>query len=51
MELSAMISQFYNAGPENVGKFPHPMFGSFTSEQWGKSIYKHIDHHLKQFNV
>jgi hypothetical protein len=51
MELSAMINQFYNAGPENVGKFPHPMFGYFTSEQWGKSMYKHLDHHLKQFNV
>ena len=50
-ELSAMINQFYNAGPQNVGKFPHPMFGSFTSEQWGKSMYKHLDHHLKQFNV
>jgi hypothetical protein len=50
-ELSAMITQFYNAGPEIVGRFPHPMFGSFTKEQWGISMYKHLDHHLKQFNV
>jgi hypothetical protein len=49
MELSAMINQFYDGGPNKVGKFPHPMFGSFTSEQWGKSMYKHLDHHLKQF--
>lgn len=50
-ELSAMINKFYIGGPENVGRFPHPMFGSFTKEQWGKSMYKHLDHHLKQFGV
>jgi Protein of unknown function (DUF1569) len=50
-ELMELINQFHNGGPENVGRFPHPMFGSFTKEQWGKSMYKHIDHHLKQFNV
>ncbi len=50
-ELSVMIDQFYKAGPDNVGRFPHPMFGSFTKEQWGKSMYKHLDHHLQQFGV
>ncbi len=29
---------------------PHPMFGKFTREQWGKMQYKHLDHHLQQFN-
>lgn len=29
----------------------HPMFGKFTTEQWGKMQYKHIDHHLRQFGV
>ncbi len=50
-ELAALINQFYNGGPEKAGRFPHPMFGSFTSEQWGKSMYKHLDHHLQQFNA
>ncbi len=50
-ELVAMINQFHNAGPGNVGKYPHPMFGSFTPEQWGQSMYKHLDHHFKQFGV
>lgn len=50
-ELAGMISQFYNGGADKVGKFPHPMFGSFTSDQWGKAMYKHLDHHLKQFGV
>lgn len=50
-ELTGMINQFYKGGPDNVGKFPHPMFGSFTAEQWGKSMYKHLDHHFMQFGV
>jgi len=30
---------------------PHPIFGSFTHEQWGKMQYKHLNHHLTQFGV
>ncbi|WP_347374194.1 DUF1569 domain-containing protein [Aequorivita sp. Q41] len=30
---------------------PHPLFGKFTPQQWGQMQYKHLDHHLKQFNV
>ena len=50
-ELTDLINQFHNDAPENVGRFPHPMFGSFTKEQWGQSMYKHFDHHLLQFGV
>ena len=50
-ELTGLINQFYSQGPDNVGKFPHPMFGAYTSEQWGKSMYKHLDHHFHQFGV
>ena len=40
---------------ETVGKgekhdWPaHVTFGKMTGDQCGKSIYKHLDHHLKQF--
>lgn len=50
-ELQDMINRFYLGGPEKVGRFPHPMFGSFTSEQWGQAMYKHLDHHFRQFAV
>ncbi|WP_018343589.1 DUF1569 domain-containing protein [Cytophaga aurantiaca] len=30
--------------------FVHPFFGRITAEQAGIMDYKHIDHHLKQFN-
>lgn len=29
----------------------HPFFGYFTSEQWEKKQYKHLDHHLSLFNI
>lgn len=50
-ELAELIKQFQNGGPEKVGRFPHPMFGHLTHEQWGMSMYKHVDHHLMQFGV
>ena len=30
--------------------FCHPFFGKMTKEQIGVHHYKHIDHHLRQFN-
>ncbi|MFL5789356.1 MAG: DUF1569 domain-containing protein [Flavisolibacter sp.] len=28
----------------------HPFFGKLTDDQAGQMAYKHIDHHLRQFN-
>ena len=50
-QLTELINAFYTKGPDKVGNFPHPMFGTYTKEQWGKSMYKHLDHHLTQFGV
>lgn len=50
-ELLALIHEFHSRGPNHAGKFPHPMFGKFTPEQWGKMMWKHLDHHLRQFGV
>ncbi|WP_394186243.1 DUF1569 domain-containing protein [Metabacillus halosaccharovorans] len=49
--LKQKIITFQNNGPEKCTTHPHPFFGKLTSEQWGKGIYKHLDHHLKQFGV
>jgi len=45
------IVQFVEGGMEKCTKHPHPFFGFYTPEQWGIGIYKHLDHHLRQFNV
>lgn len=29
----------------------HPMFGDLDKEAWGRLIYIHLNHHLKQFGV
>jgi hypothetical protein len=31
--------------------FVHPFFGAMTEEQIGPFVYKHIDHHLRQFGA
>jgi hypothetical protein len=50
-KILSLVDKFFTGGPEKVGKYPHPFFGKFTAEQWGKSMYKHLDHHLQQFGA
>ncbi len=49
-QLLTLISEFSNQRDKKDWD-PHPMFGKFTYDQWGKMQYKHLDHHLNQFNV
>lgn len=49
--LKQKTDLFQRNGPERCTTHPHPFFGKLTSEQWGIGIYKHLDHHLKQFGV
>ncbi len=48
--LLSLVTEFSNQKNKKEWD-PHPMFGNFTNEQWGKMQYKHLDHHLQQFNV
>ncbi len=50
-EILSIVTAFHNKGAAGVGDKVHPMFGKLTSEQWGKSMWKHMDHHLRQFGV
>jgi len=48
--LIVLMTDFHNKGVSY--EWPkHPAFGNFTSEQWGKMEFKHLDHHFKQFGV
>lgn len=51
LRLLTIVEKFHKAGAEKIGRHPHPMFGSFTTDQWGMAMYKHLDHHLRQFGV
>ncbi len=49
-QLIAVVEEF-SALNTNKSWPKHPFFGGFTTEQWGKLQYKHLDHHLTQFGA
>ncbi|MEO0553195.1 MAG: DUF1569 domain-containing protein [Bacteroidota bacterium] len=34
---------------QSPGLKPHPFFGAMNKRVWGRLIWKHLDHHLRQF--
>jgi len=50
VKLKKIINDFSEGGESKCTPYPHPFFGYFTPEQWGKAVYKHLDHHLRQFD-
>jgi hypothetical protein len=49
--LAGLIDRFCAAGKEGCTTHPHPFFGKLTPAEWGTGMYKHLDHHLRQFSV
>jgi hypothetical protein len=49
--LIALINKFHQDGGTNTTTNPHAFFGKLTPAQWGSLMYKHIDHHLRQFGA
>ena len=49
--LCALIDRFVAAGPDGCTYHPHSFFGRLTPQQWAQLMYKHLDHHLRQFGV
>ena len=45
-ELAALVKRG-RSGPF----VPHPAFGRLTPRAWGVLVYRHLDHHLRQFGV
>lgn len=44
-------AQLNDYAKHNDLQFVHPFFGSMTHQQIGQYVYKHTDHHLRQFGV
>ena len=51
VRLCSLIDKFAGAGPEGCTSHPHSFFGRLTPEEWAELMYKHLDHHLRQFGV
>jgi hypothetical protein len=49
--LVAAIDRFAGEGAACCTEHPHPFFGSLKPQQWAILMYKHLDHHLRQFGV
>ena len=47
--LSELVTSFAAAGSGGCTAHPHFFFGRLNPEEWAKLMYKHLDHHLRQF--
>lgn len=49
--LQEIIDRFATSGPRGCTTHPHPFFGLLTPDEWAVLMYKHLDHHLRQFGA
>lgn len=48
-ELVQLIERYRAAPPERLGN-AHPIFGSMKAKDWDVLVWRHLDHHLRQFS-
>ena len=49
--LIANISRFASEGKTSIQTMNHPFWGKMSYEDWDALLWKHTNHHLKQFGV
>ena len=49
--LKQNVQEFYEGGEAKCTRHPHPFFGPTSPQDWARGMYKHLDHHLRQFGV
>lgn len=50
-QLIAAVDSFATKGAACCSQHPHPFFGPLKPQQWAILMYKHVDHHLRQFGA
>jgi hypothetical protein len=50
-QLKLRVREFQQGGETLCTNHPHPFFGALTPQEWSRGMYKHLDHHLRQFGV
>lgn len=48
--LRGLVERF-GQGPSCLSGDPHPFFGPLSPDEWSGLMWKHLDHHLRQFGV
>jgi hypothetical protein len=51
VRLAALVDRFCSRGPAGADGVVHPFFGRMSGDEWGRLMYKHLDHHLRQFGA
>ena len=49
--LFGLIDRFVAGGPSVCTTHPHSILGPLTPQQWAVLMFKHLDHHLRQFGA
>ena len=49
--LVAIVDRFSESGASAANGRMHSFFGRLKGDEWGVLMYKHLDHHLRQFGV
>ncbi len=49
--LAGIVERFCDAGPGKAASQVHSFLGRLDGDQWGIMMYKHLDHHLRQFGA
>lgn len=49
--LIGFLEQTQKLGGEHFNNKESHAFGSLTTQEWNNMLFKHIDHHLNQFDV
>lgn len=50
-QLKAKVRQFHEGGEVQCTTHPHSFFGPLSPQEWSRGMYKHLDHHLRQFGA
>jgi len=50
-DLQALVDRFVARGGEATTWTDHPAFGRLSRRAWGVLVYRHMDHHLRQFGA
>jgi hypothetical protein len=49
--LLVLVERLSKGGPAALTPEPHPFFGPMTVAEWDALMWKHLDHHLRQFGA
>jgi hypothetical protein len=50
-DLQALVDRFVARGSQPTTWVEHPAFGRLSPRAWGVLVYRHMDHHLRQFGA